>query len=313
MSVYHPELKSGRFIPRFNYGPRTVRFLQGVKTRPPATPDDMSIDEVTVPGLDGNPPTRLRIYRPKSLVGAAPALFWIHGGGFIRGNPIQDEKRSIETARRLGMTVASVTYRLAPNHPSPAAIDDAFAALTWLIGNADARGIDPARIAIGGGSAGGGLAACLVLLAHDRALKIAFQLLVYPMLDDRTTLRTDLDTDRTARVWTPQNNLFAWRAYLGVEPGGPDVSPYAAAARRAVLTALPPAWIGVGTLDLFHDEDVAYAERLRSSGVPCELFVVPGAFHGFDVAYGRAAVAREFFDEQLRALTAGLNADVVNP
>lgn len=306
MSVYHPELKAGRFIPRFKSRAGMTAFMQRVRMKPPATPDDMIIEDVTVPGLDGNPPTSLRIYRPKSLATVAPALFWIHGGGYIQGSPVQDEKRSIETARRLGITVAAVTYRLAPGSAFPAAHDDAFAGLSWLFANAESRGIDRARIAVGGASAGGGLAACLVLRAHDEGMPVKFQLLVYPMLDDRTALRTDLDADRSARLWIQQNNLFGWSAYLGETPGGLEVSPYAAAARRGDVSGLPPAWIGVGTLDLFHDEDLVYAARLTEAGVPCDVFIVPGAFHGFDVVFGKTAIGQQFFDAQLAALRAAL-------
>jgi acetyl esterase/lipase len=305
MSAFHPDLARGRFIPSLKLRTGTVKLLQRIPMKPKSAPDDMLIEDVTIPGAEGNPDVTLRSYRPRSLVGAAAALYWIHGGGFVQGSPVQDEQRSIETARRLGMTVIAVRYRLAPNHPAPAAIDDAFAGLSWLFDNAEARGVDPARIAIGGASAGGGIAASLTLLAHDRGLTPAFQLLVYPMLDDRTTLRTDMDTSNV-RVWSPQNNHFGWSAYLGQEPGGADVSPYAAAARRVDLSGLPATWIGVGSIDLFHDEDIEYARRLREAGVPCELHIVAGAFHGFDALFGKAPVTHAFLDEQLRALKAAL-------
>lgn len=305
MSAFHPELKRARFLPSIPVGPRSVRFIQGVTMKAKPAPADVVIDEVTVPGLDGNPSTTLRIYRPAALVTAAPALFWIHGGGFVLGSPLQDEQRSIETVRRLGITVAALSYRLSPKHSTPAALDDAFAALSWLHEQADARLIDARRIAVGGASAGGGLAATLVLRAHDVGITVPFQLLVYPMLDDRTVLRTDVDT-RNLRLWNTGNNRFGWTSYLGREPGGADVTAYEAAARREDLTGLPPAWIGVGTLDLFYDEDVEYARRLVEAGVPCDLVIVHGAFHGFDTAFARTAVVQEFFAAQLGALRAGL-------
>ncbi|MFO0624340.1 MAG: alpha/beta hydrolase fold domain-containing protein [Polyangiales bacterium] len=150
-------------------------------------------------------------------------------------------------------------------------------------------------------SAGGGLAAALVLRAHDRALPApALQLLVYPMLDDRTALR-DHD-DRDFRLWDDVSNRFGWRAYLGRAPGHDDVPDHAAPARRRDLAGLAPAWIGVGTADLFHDEDLAYAARLREAGVDVSLEVVPGAFHAFDVVAPRAAVSRAFFEAQISAL-----------
>ena len=148
------------------------------------------------------------------------------------------------------------------------------------------------RIAIAGASAGGGLAATLAIYAHDKGeVRPAFQLLVYPMLDDRTVTRADHDT-RNVRVWTPKSNRFGWTSYLGAEPGSTGVSPYAAAARREDLSGLPPAWIGVGQIDLFHDEDVEYARRLVEAGVACTLSIVPGAFHGFDAVFRKAAVTR---------------------
>ena len=305
MVTFHPDLKGARFLPSIPFGPRSIRLMNSGSPRPKPTPDDLVIDDVEVPGIGSNPPARLRLYRPARVSSATPALLWIHGGGFVIGSPLQDEARSIETVRRLGITVAALTYRLAPDNPAPAALDDAFAALTWLHEHADARLIDPERIAIGGASAGGGLAATLVLRAHDAGIGIPFQLLVYPMLDDRTVLRTDVDS-RALRMWTTKNNRFGWSSYLGREPGGADVTPYEAAARRLDVTALPPAWIGVGSHDLFHDEDVEYARRLTEAGVPCELVIVPGAFHGFDAVYAKAPVVRTFFEQQLAALSSGL-------
>lgn len=297
MSVFHPELRTGRLIPKLSFGPRTTRLLQGRRMRTPAPPDDVLVDDVTAPGVS------VRRYRPRALDGTAPALLWSHGGGYLIGGPEQDEARSIAVARELGITVVALRYRLAPAHPAPAAVEDAYAALRWL---AAQPGVDPERIAIGGASAGGGLTASLALYAHDRGeVRPAFQLLVYPMLDDRTVLRTDLDT-RGVRVWTPRSNRFGWTSYLGQEPGSAGVSPYAAPARRDDLSGLPPAWIGVGTLDLFHDEDVTYAARLRRAGVPCELLVVPGAFHGFDGIFARRAVSRGFGAAQVRALREAL-------
>jgi acetyl esterase/lipase len=302
MSAFHPELARGRFIPTIPMGPRTSRLLQKAKQKPPETPGDMIIDEVRIAGPAGDASIRLRIYRPKSLAEPAPALFWLHGGGYVLGTPEQDEHTSIAFARELGVTVIAGSYRLAPDHQAPAAVEDAYAGLHWVFAHADERGIDATRIAIGGASAGAGLAAGLALYARDRGeVSPVFQLLEYPMLDDRTVARANHDT-RNARMWNAKNNRFAWSAYLGQEPGSDGVSPYAAPARREDLTGLPPAWIGVGTLDIFHDEDVEYARRLTESGVPCELVVVPGAFHGFDVAFKKANVTKEFFGRQVAAL-----------
>jgi acetyl esterase/lipase len=199
--------------------------------------------------------------------------------------------------------VAAVDYRLAPKHPYPTPLEDCYTALGWL---AEQPGIDPSRIAIGGASAGGGLAAGLAQLARDRdGVKPAFQLLVYPMLDDRTALRTDID-ERGFRLWNNRANAFGWRCYTGREPGTDPVDVYAVPGRNDDLSGLAPAWIGVGTQDLFHDEDIAYAERLRAAGVACDVEIVPGAFHGFDAVAPKAPVAIAFRDSVLNAVRGGL-------
>jgi acetyl esterase/lipase len=307
MSAFHPDLWFGRFIPDFSFGPRLVAFVQKRTRRGPLpVPEDLTVEDVEVPAEGASPAVSLRLYRPKRLTAPAPALYWMHGGGYVIGNPEQDEANNIAFARELGIAVAAVRYRLAPGQPSPAAVEDAYAGLRWLHAQAARLQVDPARIAIGGASAGGGLAAALALVAHDRReVRPAFQLLVYPMLDDRTATRTDLETTNV-RVWSAASNAWAWSVYLGHPPGAAVASPYAAAARREDLRGLPPAWVGVGTLDLFHDEDLAYAKRLVESGVPAEVHVVPGAFHGFDALFRRAPVSRAFWREQARALRAAL-------
>jgi acetyl esterase/lipase len=307
MSPFHPDLRFGRFIPNIVFGRRLAAFVRG-RARRGRLPvlDDLTVEDADVPAQGSSPAVSLRLYRPKKLTAPAPALYWMHGGGFIIGSPEQDEANSIAFARELGITVAAVRYRLAPDHPAPAAVEDAYAGLKWLHAQAARLNIDPTRIAIGGASAGGGLTATLALVAHDRGeVRPAFQLLVYPMLDDRTVTRSDLDT-KHVRVWSPGSNAWAWSVYLGHAPGAPTASPYAAAARREDLKSLPPAWVGVGTLDLFHDEDVAYAKRLKDSGVPCDLYLVPGAFHGFDIVFRKAGVTRAFWGEQVRALKTAL-------
>ncbi|NMO03202.1 alpha/beta hydrolase [Gordonia sp. TBRC 11910] len=276
----------------------------------PRVPVDMIIENVIVPGPLDAPDVRLRIYRPRAVASPAAVLYWIHGGGFVLGWVEQDEKMLVNFARTLGIVVVSVQYRLSPRHRAPAALDDAYAGLTWLFAQADARGYDPSRVAIGGASAGGGLAAGLTLMTHDRGeFPQAFQLLVYPMLDDRTTRRTDLDTS-SVRVWEPASNVFGWSSFLGDAFGTDDVSPYAAPARRVDLSGLPPTWLGVGTTDLFHDEDVEYARRLTAQGVDCETTIVDGAFHGFDMLFAKRPVAQEFWRSQARALQRALRPDL---
>ncbi len=308
MSFFHPDLWFGSFVPRFSFGPKTVAFIRKL-TRRGKLPvlDDVTVEDVDVFADGLSPAVSVRLYRPKAMKAPGPALYWMHGGGFIIGSPEQDQSAIIELVRALGLTVAAVRYRLAPEHPAPAAVEDAYAGLKWLFSHASRLQLDPKRIAIGGVSAGGGLAATLAFVAHDRnEVRPAFQLLIYPMLDDRTVTRTDLDTQHL-RMWSPESNAWAWSVYLGRAPGSPGTSAYAAAARREDLSGLPPAWIGVGTLDLFHDEDVAFAKRLQDGGVLCELHVVPGAFHGFDAVFPRAGVSQAFRQEWVRVLKAALH------
>ncbi|MDV6264919.1 alpha/beta hydrolase [Rhodococcoides yunnanense] len=307
MSIFHPELAFGRFIPKLSLGPRSTRIIRRLPLpRSRANTEDLFIEDIRIQGSSDGPTVLVRIYKPKHVTGAAPALLWIHGGGMVIGDHLMDEASNIAFARTLGITVASVDYRLAPQHVGPAAVEDAYSALTWLFDHAEERGIDPTRIAIGGASAGGGIAAGLALMALDRGqVRPAFQLLVYPMLDDRTVVRTDVDT-RHVRIWVPGSNRFGWTAYLGQAPGGEGVSVYAVPARREDLSGLPPAWIGVGSLDLFFDEDRRYGERLEQCGVPCRVDVVPGAFHGFDALFPTKTVSRAFWRAQADALREAL-------
>lgn len=309
MTEFHPDLKLARFIPKPGGGPRVTRMVRRLKVPAARVPHDMRVENIAVPGRGDSPLTRLRVYRPTRLDGATPALLWMHGGGYFMGNVEQDDRRCMAIARELGITVAAVSYRLAPEHVAPAALDDAYACLSYLCENSAALDVDPTRIALGGTSAGGGLTAGLALLAHDRGeYQPVFQLMAYPVLDDRSALRRDRD-DRNVRLYTADGHLLTWRWYLGTEPGGPDVSEYAAPARRADVSGLPPAWIGVCTFDVLHDEGVDYARRLNDAGVPCDLHVVQGGFHGFDVLFPRTQVTRTFRDEQLNALRHALFPD----
>ena len=302
MAATHPELRAIRFLPGFSWGPRLTAVLRRAKPRPADPGPDVLVREVQLPGAGGNPLVSVRLLQPALRKGPMPLLLWVHGGGLIMGSPEQDDRTNMAFVRSLGVTVAAVRYRLAPGAHAPAAAEDAYTALVGLAARADELGVDPSRIAIGGASAGAGLAAAAALMAHDRpGPEPMFQLLVYPMLDDRTVTRTDMDT-RDVHVWTPGSNRYGWTSYLGQEPGGADVSPYAAPARREDLRGLPPAWIGVGSNDLFHDEDLEYARRLRSAGVDCTVQVVPGAFHGFDALFPKAEVSRRFWRDQAAAL-----------
>jgi acetyl esterase/lipase len=211
----------------------------------------------------------------------SPAVLWLHGGGYVVGSPRFEAAGAGELARELGVVVVSPDYRLAPEHPFPAGLDDCMEALRWMRANADELGIDADRIAVTGASAGGGMAAAVAQRSHDEGIQLRAQVLVYPMIDDRSALRDD-HSGRGRFAWTAESNRFGWTAYLGRPPRLSDAPEYCAPARRSDLSGLPPAWIGVGELDLFHDEDVDYAERLAQAGVPCELVTVPGMYHGAD-------------------------------
>lgn len=264
--------------------------------------EGVSTEDRKMPGPAGAPDVFVRIYQPTDRPATLPALLWIHGGGYVLGSVERDDLLAKHLARVGQCVVASVEYRLAPEHPFPAPVEDCYVALKWLSAHSTELGVNKARIAIGGASAGGGLAAGLAVLTRDRAeVEVAFQLLVYPMIDDRNITPAS-ETVPDAFVWTRENNLMGWRAYLGHKPGGVDVSPYAAAARATDLRGLPPAYIPVGDLDLFLDENIMYAQRLSAAGVPTELHVYPGAFHGFNGFVPGAEISRRFNADRDHAL-----------
>ncbi|HET9877248.1 MAG TPA: alpha/beta hydrolase [Mycobacterium sp.] len=284
---FHPDLRRvARFTPRRLVSRRSLPLLRALSAMlSRRTPPDVEV--LTLASGVG-----VRLHRPAQVTGSSPALLWIHGGGYVMGTPNQDDRLCSRFSRRLGITVAAVDYRLAPEHPYPAALEDCYAALTWLAG---LSGVDPARLAIGGASAGGGLAAALALLARDRAeVTPVLQLLAYPMLDDRSA---EFPTNPNYRLWAPGSNGFGWASYLG------DADPQVAVpGRRDDLAGVPPAWLGVGTLDLFYQEDLGYARQLRDAGVKCHVETVPGAFHGFDLVAPKAHVSQSFFTSQCASL-----------
>ena len=274
------------------------------------TPPDKGIRvaERVVPGPPGAPAVRVLTYEPTRTRQNVPAYLHIHGGGYVLGTADSAEVANRELAAALSCFIVSVDYRLAPETRAPGSVEDCYAALRWLHGTAAELRIDPERIAIGGESAGGGLAAALALLARDRGeVPICFQNLVYPMLDDRTAALVKINPHTGHHLWTHETNRFGWTALLGCAPGAVGVSPYAAPARAVDLRGLPPALITVGALDLFLEEDIDYATRLMQAGVSTELHVYPGAYHGFDLA-SEAKVAQAMNRDRLNALRRALAA-----
>jgi acetyl esterase/lipase len=299
----HPELRRAAcFAPRHMIGPRSLPIIRSLSaaTGGLRKPGGLDVEVITLGSGVG-----VRVFRPAGATEHSPAsgrcphpaLLWIHGGGYVIGTARQDDRLCRRFSSRLGMIVASVDYRLAPEHPYPAPLEDCYSALTWL---ASLPAVDGNRVAIAGASAGGGLAAALALLARDRGeVNVAFQVLAYPMLDDRSSAT---GASPNHRLWSTRSNHFGWTSYLG------DADPHVAVpGRRDDLTGLPAAWIGVGTHDLFHDEDLAYAERLNRAGVGCQVEIIPGAFHGFDMVVPKAQVSHRFFDSQCDSLRAALD------
>jgi acetyl esterase/lipase len=263
----------------------------------------VTVETATTPGTSGSPDIKMVIYQPVEQADARPAILHIHGGGYVLGSPQIMDAANRQLSAELDCVIVSVAYRLAPENVFPAAIDDCYAALTWLFKNADSLGVDATRVGVKGESAGGGLAAAVALMARDRGeFALACQSLMAPMLDDRTCIRADLSPCLGELIWTSDSNRFGWTAMLGQTPGNDSVSPYAAPARAADLSGLPATFIAIGSLDLFLDENLDYAKRLAAAGVPVELQVFPGAFHGFDMILGIAIAerARQASQESLR-------------
>jgi acetyl esterase/lipase len=265
----------------------------------------VQVRDELVPGPEGAPDVRLRIFTPDRLVAPA-AIYDVHGGGFIVGTIDIFDGHNLRLARELGVAVVTVDYRLAPEHPYPAGLEDCYAGLVWVAKNADALGIDPDRIAIHGESAGGGLCAALALLARDRGgPSIAFQYLGVPELDDRLdtpSMRAFTDTP----IWNRPNAIVSWDSYLGAgKRGSADVPIYAAPARATDLTGLPPAYVSVMEFDPLRDEGIAYAQALMHAGVSVELHAFPGTFHGSSMVE-QAEVSRREADEALTVLRRAL-------
>lgn len=251
------------------------------------------VQDRLVPGPAGAPDLSLLVCRPTRVDRPSGAVYLIHGGGMVVGDNRSRMPEMLDWAAEFALVVVSVAYRLAPETAHPGPVEDCYAGLLWTAGHAEELGIDTSRIIVAGASAGGGLAAATALLARDRGgPALAGQVLLYPMLDDRDDTVSTVQLADTP-IWSRDENRTAWGALLGDDRGGPDVSAYAAPARAADLSGLPPAFIDVGSTDLFRDEDVAYATRIWQAGGSAELHVWPGACHSFETIAPRARISTD--------------------
>lgn len=307
----HPDLRAqarqyaamGGAMPTFTAAALPM-MRQGMAATAPRKLAAPAIEQRQVPGGRDQPPVTVQVINAKA--GARrPAIVHMHGGGYILGNAGMNLAELQGICQALDCLAVSVDYRLAPETTWAGSVEDNYAALKWVHANADQLGVDPARIAVMGESAGGGHAAILAIVARDRGeVPVAFQCLIYPMIDDRTGSVRNPAPHIGRLLWTRDRNSAAWSMFLGARAGSARVPAAAAPARAANLAGLPPAFIGVGSLDLFYDEDLDFAQRLNAAGVTAEVIVVPGAFHGFDAA--DVPVARRFAAAKVDALRRGL-------
>jgi acetyl esterase/lipase len=293
-------------LPNFELSPESLALMREGMLSAAASGPQLELPGIErrehfVPGPAGAPNVRVLSYTHRTGQGR-PAYLHFHGGGYVLGSADIGDTSCKSMAETLGCVIVTVDYRLAPETIFPGNVEDCYAALRWLHEHASEIGADPSRIAIGGESAGGGLAAALALLARDRGeVPIIHQQLIYPMLDDRS--HDSSHPYAGEFVWTRGHSRFGWTSLLGHPPGRADVSPYAAAARAENVEGLPPAFISVGALDLFLEENLEYARRLTRAGVPVELHVYPGVFHGADMV-AEARLTKKHARDQLEALRA---------
>ncbi len=288
LAMVDPELRDGakmilaRPLPD-PLDPAAIRAMRHKAPPPPAALPAPAIDLRRIPGASGQPDVPIAVIGARPGGPPRPAVLHIHGGGFIVGRMQDTFPASQRLSQELNCVVVEVDYRLSPETAFPGPLEDCHAALVWLHANAAALGVDPARIAVMGESAGGGLAAMLAIAVRDRkSVPLCYQVLIYPMLDDRTGSKRRVPPFIGTIGWNEAGNRVGWASLLGQPAGSKTVPAGSVPARIGSFAGLPPTFIGVGAIDLFAEEDVAYAQALIAAGVPTQLLVIPGAYHGFD-------------------------------
>lgn len=295
-----PELRDGaRLIlqrpqPEWNLETlAAIRAIPPIEAPPP--PSSASVERRRAPGRTDHPEAPFELIGHQSGKAPRPALIHIHGGGYILGRVTDTTAMCQSIATEFDCVVANVDYRLSPETTFPGPVEDCYAVLAYIHENAEALGVDRNRIAVMGESAGGGLAAMLAIAARDRGeIPLCYQVLIYPMLDDRTGTTVRVPDFIGTIGWNEPGNRFGWTSFLGM-PAGVSEPPHGAVpARLSDVSGLAPAFIGVGGLDLFVDEDLEYARRLVAAGVPTQFHLTPGAYHGFDFIAPQARASRAF-------------------
>ncbi|WHX49547.1 alpha/beta hydrolase [Paenibacillus woosongensis] len=303
-----PELRKGlESVPVFSL-PEDLQMMRE-QPRKPVQSEHVHIKKRWITGAD-HQEMLVNIYEPIHRASKElPALLWLHGGGYVMGHPDIDDIICISFAEKTGCVVVCPDYRLAPEHPFPAGINDCYKALVWMVQAAEELGIDTTRIAVAGASAGGGLTAALTLMARDKGgPAICFQMPLYPMIDHRNETPSSYEITHPA-VWNRHNNLEAWKMYLGEEEKDEvKISPYAAPFWAKSFEGLPPTYTCVGQLDPFRDETIQYVARLAQAGVDVEFQLYPGGYHAFEYTVPDAEISRRTKDGYIQALARAFNA-----
>lgn len=272
-----------------------------------AIDESIIISEKMIPGLENNPSVRVKIYEPKERTETLPGLLWIHGGGYVLGTADEGDALGQQFVLEANCVVVSVDYRLAPEHPYPAALEDCYAALKWFSDQADELDVDRSRIGVAGQSAGGGLTAALALFTRDKkGPELCFQMPLYPMIDDRNNTPSNLEITGNM-IWNYDLNEKGWTMYLDGKNGTDEVSQYAAPARATDLSNLPYTYTCIGQLDPFRDETLDYVTRLSRAGVDVEFHLYPGAYHGFEGIVPTASISQRALNEYVGAVKHALN------